>query len=63
MYVNVYSKAGRRHGQNFLYNFVTVNILPEIKRIRGVGTATILGNRKCNADLPGSQPSASHRIR
>ena len=44
MYVNVYSKA-EGVGQNFLYNYVTVNILPEIKRVRGVGTATILGNR------------------
>ncbi len=44
MYVNVYSTA-EGVGQNFLYNFVTVNILPEIKRVRGVGTATILGNR------------------
>ena len=44
MYVNVYSTA-EGVGQNFLYNYVTVNILPEIKRVRGVGTATILGNR------------------
>ena len=44
MYVNVYSTA-QGVGQNFLYNYVTVNILPEIKRVRGVGTATILGNR------------------
>ena len=44
MYVNVSSTA-EGVGQNFLYNFVTVNILPEIKRVRGVGTATILGNR------------------
>jgi len=44
MYVNVYSTA-EDVNQNFLYNYVTVNILPEIKRVRGVGTATILGNR------------------
>ncbi len=44
MYVNVYSTA-EGVSQNFLYNFVTVNILPEVKRVRGVGTATILGNR------------------
>ena len=44
VYVNVYSTA-EGVDQNFLYNFVTVNILPEIKRVRGVGTATILGNR------------------
>ena len=44
MYVNVYS-TDEAVGQNFLYNYVAVNILPEVKRIRGVGTATILGNR------------------
>ncbi|MFO1066365.1 MAG: efflux RND transporter permease subunit [Pirellulales bacterium] len=44
MYVNVYSKD-EKVDQNFLYNYVTVNILPEIKRTQGVGTANILGNR------------------
>ena len=44
MYVNVYSTA-ENVGQNFLYNYVAVNILPEIKRVRGIGSATILGNR------------------
>ena len=31
--------------QKFLYNFANVNILPEIKRVRGIGSARILGNR------------------
>lgn len=44
MYVNVFSDD-KNVDQNFLYNYATVNILPEIKRIRGVGTANILGNR------------------
>lgn len=44
MYVNVFSKD-KNVDQNFLYNYATVNILPEIKRIQGVGTANILGNR------------------
>ncbi|MGC4007447.1 MAG: efflux RND transporter permease subunit [Pirellulales bacterium] len=44
MYVNVYSTQ-KNDDQNFLFNYVTVNVLPEIKRIRGVGTANILGNR------------------
>lgn len=44
MYVNVYSKDPDVD-QNFLYNYATVNILNEIKRIPGVGRATILGNR------------------
>jgi HAE1 family hydrophobic/amphiphilic exporter-1 len=44
MYVNVYSKD-KNVDQNFLYNYANVNILPEIKRIQGVGRANILGNR------------------
>ena len=42
--VNVYS-TDEGVNQDFLHNFATVNILPEIKRIRGIGTARILGNR------------------
>jgi multidrug efflux pump subunit AcrB len=44
MYVNIYSKDPKID-QNFLYNFVSANLLPEIQRTRGVGRATILGNR------------------
>lgn len=44
MYVNVFS-TDKNVDQNFLYNYTTVNLLPEIKRIRGVGIANILGNR------------------
>ncbi|MEZ6095593.1 MAG: efflux RND transporter permease subunit [Pirellulaceae bacterium] len=44
MYVNIYSKDPNAD-QNFLYNFATVNVLNEIKRIPGIGSANILGNR------------------
>ncbi|MCC9643227.1 efflux RND transporter permease subunit [Rhodopirellula sp. JC740] len=44
MYVNVFS-TDPDVDQNFLYNYATVNILNEIKRIPGVGQASILGNR------------------
>ena len=44
MYVNIYS-TDEGVDQKFLYNYAIVNILPEIKRIQGIGTATILGNR------------------
>ncbi|QDV68706.1 Efflux pump membrane transporter BepE [Rosistilla carotiformis] len=44
MYVNVFSKDPNVD-QNFLYNYATVNVLNEIKRIPGIGSATILGNR------------------
>ena len=36
----------KAHDQNFLYNYAFVNILPEIKRVRGIGSATILGSRQ-----------------
>ena len=44
MYVNIYS-TDKGLDQNFLYNWVTVNVLPEVKRTRGIGSANILGNR------------------
>ncbi len=45
MYVNIYS-TDEGHNQTFLYNYAFVNLLPEIKRVRGVGSANILGNRQ-----------------
>ena len=45
MYVNIYS-TDPNHDQNFLYNYAFVNLLPEIKRVRGIGSATILGSRQ-----------------
>ncbi len=44
MYLNVFS-TDPTVDQNFLYNYATVNVLNEIKRIPGVGQASILGNR------------------
>src|SRR6478752_2781395 len=38
MYVNIYSDD-KDHDQNFLYNYTFVNLLPEIKRVRGIGSA------------------------
>src|ERR1700749_17411 len=45
MYVNIYS-TDSGHDQNFLYNYTFVNLLPEIKPVRGIGRATILGSRQ-----------------
>jgi hydrophobic/amphiphilic exporter-1 (mainly G- bacteria), HAE1 family len=45
MYVNIYS-TDPGHDQNFLYNYAYVNLLPEIKRVRGIGSASILGSRQ-----------------
>src|SRR5262249_7037517 len=44
MNVNIYS-TDEGHNQDFLYNYAYVNIVPEIKRVRGVGSANILGSR------------------
>lgn len=44
MYLNIFS-TDEGADQNFLYNFATVNVLNELKRIPGVGQANILGNR------------------
>lgn len=45
MYVNVYSKD-KHADENFLYNFANVNILRELSRVTGVGSAQILGTRQ-----------------
>ncbi|MEI6950491.1 efflux RND transporter permease subunit [Paraflavisolibacter sp. H34] len=45
MYVNIYSKDPKAD-EKFLYNYSNVNILQELKRVSGVGTAQILGSRQ-----------------
>ncbi|CAN5445652.1 efflux RND transporter permease subunit [soil metagenome] len=45
MYVNLYS-TDKHADQNFLYNYANVNLIPEIKRIKGIASATILGTRQ-----------------
>ncbi len=45
MYVNLYSKDPKTD-ERFLYNFAGVNIIPEISRLKGVGSARILGSRQ-----------------
>ncbi len=44
MYINI-SSTDKNVDQKFLYNYTQVNVLQTIRRIRGVGTATILGSR------------------
>src|SRR3954469_25010803 len=44
MKVNIYS-TDPKADQKFLYNFANVNILPVIKRIKGMGRPVNLGNR------------------
>ncbi len=45
MYVNLFSDD-KNTDEKFLYNFANVNLLPELKRIPGIGNAQILGSRQ-----------------
>lgn len=45
MYVNLYS-TDPKADQKFLFNYADINLLPELKRVNGVGFADILGNRE-----------------
>ncbi len=45
MYINLYSDDPKAD-QKFLFNYADINILPELKRINGVGSADILGTRE-----------------
>ena len=45
LYVNLYS-TDPKTDQKFLFNFADINLLPELKRVDGVGFADILGNRE-----------------
>ncbi|WP_294183191.1 efflux RND transporter permease subunit [uncultured Sphingobacterium sp.] len=45
MYVNLYS-TNKSMDEKFLYNYATVNIIPEINRIHGIAKSQILGSRR-----------------
>ncbi|RYM35577.1 efflux RND transporter permease subunit [Brumimicrobium glaciale] len=45
MYVNLYSKD-KEADQKFLYNYANVKMIPEIKRVKGIVRASILGSRQ-----------------
>ncbi|RFM36521.1 efflux RND transporter permease subunit [Chitinophaga silvisoli] len=45
MYLNLYSKDPKTD-ERFLYNFADINIMPELTRLQGVGSARILGTRE-----------------
>lgn len=45
MYVNLFS-TDKKADEKFLYNFASVNILPELNRLHGVGNSNILGTRQ-----------------
>ncbi|NBA84995.1 efflux RND transporter permease subunit [Emticicia sp. CRIBPO] len=45
MYVNLYS-TNKSMDEKFLYNYATVNMIPEITRVPGIAKAQILGSRR-----------------
>lgn len=45
MYVNLYS-TNKSMDEKFLYNYATVNMIPEINRVPGIARAQILGSRR-----------------
>ncbi len=45
MYVNLFS-TDKNVDEKFLFNFASVNIIPEIQRVNGLGSAKILGSRQ-----------------
>ncbi len=45
MYINLYSDDPKAN-QKFLFNFADINVMSELKRIKGVGFADILGTRE-----------------
>lgn len=45
MYVNVYS-VDEHADEKFLFNYSNINIIPEIKRVKGIASAQILGARQ-----------------
>lgn len=45
MYLNIYSNDSNLE-EKFLYNFADINILAELKRVKGVGYADILGAKE-----------------
>lgn len=45
MYLNIYSRDNGLE-EKFLYNFTDINVLAELKRIKGVGFADILGAKE-----------------
>jgi len=46
MAVGMYTDDNKKYDQTFVANYAQINIIPEIKRIPGVGSATIFGGVK-----------------
>jgi len=46
MSVDLYSEDGSKYDETFLVNYAQINIIPEIKRIPGVGSVVVAGGNK-----------------
>jgi HAE1 family hydrophobic/amphiphilic exporter-1 len=46
MAIGIYTEDGSKYDQTFVANYAQINIIPEIKRIPGVGAANIFGGVK-----------------
>ena len=46
MVLNLYAENEKSYDQTFLANYAQINIIPEIKRIPGVGQAVVLGSNQ-----------------
>ncbi|MDB5007096.1 MAG: multidrug transporter AcrB [Mucilaginibacter sp.] len=44
--VGIYTEDSKKYDQTFVANYAQINIIPELKRIPGVGSATIFGGVK-----------------
>ena len=45
MVIDVYSQDNRLYNETFVQNYTKINVLPEIKRIPGVGNAQVFGTK------------------
>jgi HAE1 family hydrophobic/amphiphilic exporter-1 len=45
MFMNLTSTDADKYDQTFLENYAKINVIPEIKRIKGVGQAMVFGNK------------------
>ncbi len=44
--LNLYSTDARQYDQTFLTNYAQINLVPELKRIPGIGSATLFGGNR-----------------
>ena len=45
MYFNIYSEDKAKYDEKFLQNYTKINLVPELKRIQGVGQVQIFGSK------------------